>query len=100
MQIKVFGPGCSKCQEAERLVTSAVREAGIEATVEKVSDFRKMMSLGIMSTPAVAIDGKVVCTGHLPTKNEVLDWLSGKSDAKTGSGNCACGLATDLIGKS
>lgn len=91
MQIKVFGSGCSKCQEAERIISSAVKETGIEATVEKVSDFREMMALGIMSTPAVAIDGKVVCTGHVPSSTEVLDWLSGKGESKTGPGNCDCG---------
>lgn len=91
MQIKVFGPGCSKCQETERIVCSAVKEAGVDATVEKVSDFKEMMALGIMSTPAVAIDGKVVCTGHVPSKAEVLDWLSGKGDCKSGSVKCECG---------
>lgn len=90
MQIKVFGPGCTKCQEAERVVSSAVSEAGIKATVEKVSDFKEMITLGVMSTPAVAIDGKIVCSGHVPSKAEVLDWLSGNSVPRTGSGNCAC----------
>lgn len=57
MEIKVLGPGCARCRETEQLVSSAVQEAGITASVEKVTDFREMMSLGVMATPAVVIDG-------------------------------------------
>lgn len=75
MQIKVFGPGCAKCEETARIVAQAVKEAGIDAPVEKVSDFKEMMLNGVMSTPAVSIDGKIVCRGQVPTKEEVLEWL-------------------------
>ena len=70
MEIKVLGPGCARCRETEQLVSSAVQEAGITASVEKVTDFREMMSL------AVVIDGRVMCTGRVPSKDEILHWIS------------------------
>lgn len=81
MEIKVYGPGCAKCEETERLVRQVVKDMDIAATVEKVSDLKEMMIMGIMSTPAVAIDDKVVSTGHVPGKEEIKDWLSGKDSA-------------------
>ena len=75
MDIKVMGPGCSKCAEAEKIVKSVVEEAGIEATVEKVSDFQEIAKHGVFSTPAVVIDGQIKCVGKVPTKSEVQDWL-------------------------
>ena len=75
MDIKVCGPGCPKCHEAERLVTEAVAEAGVEATIEKVTDFNAIAGYGVFSTPAVIIDGQVKCVGKVPTKKEILAWL-------------------------
>ena len=66
MEIKVLGPGCAKCKEAEDIVRAAVRDAGSDAHVEKVTDLREMMALGVMATPAVVIDGKIKCTGACP----------------------------------
>lgn len=76
MEIKVCGPGCAKCHEAERAVQEAVAEAGITATVEKITDFNEIAKLGVFSTPAVIIDGQAKCVGKAPTKKEVLKWLS------------------------
>lgn len=76
MQIKVFGPGCAKCEEARKLVEKVVQENNLDASVEKVSDFKEMMRLGIMSTPAVTVDDVVMCTGRAPTAAELLSWLS------------------------
>lgn len=75
MQIKVLGPGCPKCHEAEKLVRQAVAEAGIAAEVLKVSDFQEMARLGVFATPAVVVDGAVKCSGRAPTKKELLAWL-------------------------
>lgn len=77
MEIKVCGPGCAKCHEAERVVKEAIAEAGVEASVAKISDFNEIAKLGVFSTPAVIIDGKVKCVGKAPTKKEVLAWLQG-----------------------
>ncbi len=75
MKIKVCGPGCAKCHEAERIVREALGEAGIEARVEKVTDFNEIASLGVFSTPAVVIDGQVKSVGKVPNKKDVLSWI-------------------------
>lgn len=77
MEIKVLGPGCPKCHETEKLVREAVAEAGVQADVVKVSDFREMAMLGVFATPAVVVDGQVKCSGRVPAKSEVLGWLAG-----------------------
>ena len=78
MEIKVCGPGCAKCHEAERLVAEAVAEAGVEATIEKITDFNAIAGLGVFSTPAVVINGQVKCVGKVPSKEEVKTWIGGK----------------------
>lgn len=75
MIIKVFGPGCAKCEETLTLVNKAVQESGTQANVEKVTDYKEMMKNGIMSTPAVVVDGKLVCTGRVPSMPEILGWI-------------------------
>ena len=75
MEIKVCGPGCAKCHEVERIVNEALDESGIDASVEKISDFNEIAKLGVFSTPAVIIDGQVKCVGKVPTKKDVLAWI-------------------------
>lgn len=75
MVIKVLGPGCSKCTEAYDLISKAVAAAGSDATVEKVTDLREIMALGVLATPAVVIDGGIMCTGRVPSKEEVAGWI-------------------------
>lgn len=94
MQIKVFGPGCARCTQTEALVKEVAAAKGGDITVEKVSDLQEMMRLGIMSTPAVAIDGVVKSSGKIPTKQEIVSWIDGAApaaDAKPQSGGCGCG---------
>jgi small redox-active disulfide protein 2 len=76
MEIKVLGPGCAKCKEAEKLVREVVGQAGVAATVEKVSDFQQIASYGVFSTPAIVIDGEVKVVGKVPSKSELLSWLT------------------------
>lgn len=75
MDIKICGPGCAKCEEAVRLVKEALAEAGVDASVEKVTDFNAIAGYGVFSTPAVIIDGQVKCVGKVPGKKEILAWL-------------------------
>lgn len=75
MEIKVCGPGCPKCHEAERIVNEALAEAGIATSVQKISDFNEIAKLGVFATPAVVIDGKIKCTGKVPSKKDVLSWV-------------------------
>ena len=76
MEIKVFGPGCSKCEETEKRVREVVAAAGKQVSVQKITDFKEMMASGIMSTPALSINGIIKCTGRVPTKEEIMDWLN------------------------
>jgi len=75
MQILVMGPGCPKCEQAEKTVREAVAEAGVEAEIIKVKDFQQIAKHGVFSTPAVVIDGVVKVVGMAPSKQDVLDWL-------------------------
>lgn len=75
MIIKVLGPGCAKRVEACEIVRQAVAAAGSDARVEKITDLREIMSLGVLATPAVVMDGAIMCTGRVPGKEEVQDWL-------------------------
>lgn len=75
MDIKVMGPGCPKCSEAEKIVQDVIAKVGVLATVEKVTDFQEMAKHGVLSTPAVVIDGAIKCVGKVPTASEVEGWL-------------------------
>ncbi len=75
MIIKVLGPGCKKCHEADKLVRDVVAEAGSDATVEYITDIAEIAKHGIFSTPAVVVDGTVKCVGKVPTKAEVRAWI-------------------------
>ena len=76
MEIKVLGPGCAKCQQTEKIVKEAVAEAGVSADVEKVSDLMKIAGYGVFGTPAVIVNGEVKCVGKVPTRQEVISWLT------------------------
>ena len=73
MEIKVLGTGCAKCKSLEKLTNEAVAELGISATVEKVEDILKIMQFGVMSTPALVIDKKVMFSGRLPSAEELKE---------------------------
>jgi small redox-active disulfide protein 2 len=75
MHIKVMGPGCPKCTEAEKIIRNVVEESGVNATIEKVSDFQEIAKNGVFSTPAVVIDGQIKCVGKVPSRKEVSEWL-------------------------
>jgi small redox-active disulfide protein 2 len=75
MEIKVLGPGCPKCQQTEKIVKEAVAEAGVDAQVEKITDIMKIMTFGVISTPAVVVDGQVKSSGKVPKKDEILNWI-------------------------
>ncbi|MBW2017692.1 MAG: TM0996/MTH895 family glutaredoxin-like protein [Deltaproteobacteria bacterium] len=77
MEIKVLGPGCPKCQATEKNVREAVKEAGVEANVEKVTDVLEIATYGVFGTPAVVVDGEVKSVGKIPGKDEIISWLKG-----------------------
>ncbi len=75
MDIKVLGPGCSKCQQTEKIVKEAVAETGVDAQIEKVTDVMKIADFGVFGTPAVVINGEVKSIGKIPSKEDVKSWL-------------------------
>ena len=75
MNIKVLGGGCCKCENLLGAVKEAVAEKGIEAEIEYITDMAKIMEYGIMSTPALMIDTKVVSRGRVLKAKEVVKFL-------------------------
>jgi small redox-active disulfide protein 2 len=73
--IEVLGPGCARCHETLRVVRHVVDEAHLECRVEKSESVERMADLGVMLTPAVAFDGKVVLWGRIPRTEEVRHLL-------------------------
>lgn len=71
MEIKVLGTGCPKCKTLEKVTREAVAETGVDATVTKVEDIPEIMSSGVMMTPALIIDGKIVVKGRVPSVEEI-----------------------------
>lgn len=76
MEIKVYGPGCAKCVAVEKLVREVVSQKSPDISVEKISDIREMMKAGILSTPAVVIDGVLKLSGRVPSREEIESWIS------------------------
>ena len=77
MLIEVFGPGCMKCQTMEKHAKEAVGQSGGEHQVVKVSDYAAMASRGILSTPALALDGQVKVQGRVASADEILALIKG-----------------------
>ena len=76
MVIKVLGPGCMNCKTLERRVLTAVQELSLDASVEKVLDYEKIASYGILRTPGLVIDEKVVSSGTVPPVEELKKLLA------------------------
>lgn len=75
MEIKVLGTGCAKCKTLEKSTLEAVSQSGIDATVTKVEDFIEIMKLGVMTTPALVVDGNVLVKGRVPSVAEISQML-------------------------
>jgi small redox-active disulfide protein 2 len=75
MEIKVLGPGCPKCDQTARHVKDAVAEAGVDATIIKVTDFMEIATYGVFGTPAVIVDGNVKSVGKVPSVDDIKKWL-------------------------
>lgn len=76
MKITVYGAGCAKCHEAEELVCRVAAEIDPYIEVEMVDDPQRMVSAGVLSTPAVAVDGRLKSAGRVPTEEQVRDWIA------------------------
>ena len=79
MKIQVLGTGCSKCELTEKLIRQTATELGVPIELETVKDMRQIAAMGVMSTPAVAIDGNVVHSGRVPLPEQITRWLKPKA---------------------
>jgi len=71
MKIEILGIGCAKCHKLEEMVRDVVTKEDINAEISKVQDFKKIMSYGVMTTPALVIDGEVKAAGKIPSLEEI-----------------------------
>jgi len=76
MDIKVLGTGCANCKSTIALIEQVAKARGLPVTLQKVEELRDIMGYGIMSTPGVVIDGKVVHAGGVPSREKIEQWLS------------------------
>jgi len=78
MEIKVLGPGCANCHKMEEIAKVAVKELGIEATIEKITDISQIAMHGILSTPGLMVNGKIKHSGKpLPSLGKVKELIKG-----------------------
>lgn len=70
--VKVLGSGCAKCNALEETVLSALEELGMDTTIDDVTDFNQIAAYGVMSTPALVVDGKVLSYGKVLSKDEAV----------------------------
>ena len=71
MEIKVLGSGCAKCKTTYEMIEKIVKENQLDATLSKVEDIDELLNYGIMTTPAIVVDGEVKLKGHVPTESEI-----------------------------
>ncbi|MGB2902342.1 MAG: thioredoxin family protein [Candidatus Dechloromonas phosphoritropha] len=73
--VKILGTGCTNCKSTYALIEEVAKVKGVDIQLEKVEDLKAIMSHGVMSTPGVVIDGKVVHAGGIPTRSKVEGWF-------------------------
>ncbi|HLZ43976.1 MAG TPA: thioredoxin family protein [Candidatus Sulfotelmatobacter sp.] len=76
LNIVVFGPGCSRCVETERMVRRVVEQMGIPVEVQKVNDPQGMAKAGVLLTPAVTVNGVLKVSGRIPKEDEIRGWFA------------------------
>jgi len=74
-KVQVLGSGCSKCQVTARQVQEVAQQLGVQITLEKIEQPAAIVAMGVLSTPAIAIDGKVVHAGGIPSREKIESWL-------------------------
>jgi small redox-active disulfide protein 2 len=72
MLIQILGTGCAKCTKLATQAEEAAKKAGVDYTLEKVTDIGKIMTFGVMVTPTLVVDGKVKCSGNVPSVDQIV----------------------------
>jgi len=75
VEIRILGPGCPRCHEVEKRTINALAELNVGADVQKVTDIKKISEFKIFATPALVINGKVKCSGRIPSPEEIKRWI-------------------------
>lgn len=75
MEIRILGPGCPRCHEVEKRTLNALAQLGVAADVQKISDIKKIMEYSILGTPGLVINGKMKCSGRIPSLEEIKRWI-------------------------
>lgn len=75
MKVQILGTGCPKCKQLTANAEQAIKDAGVDAEIEKVSDIQEIMKFGVMMTPALAVDGQVKSVGKILSAKEIADIL-------------------------
>ena len=76
LEIKVLGTGCPNCKKLEAMTRNVVNTLAVEADIEKVTAYDKIMAYDILSTPGLVINGKVVSFGRIPSESEITTWIT------------------------
>ena len=74
-KLQILGTGCANCKNTLKLIEDVAQEVGAEVRLEKIEDLQQIMGYGVMSTPAVVMDGKVVHAGGVPARSKVEGWF-------------------------
>jgi small redox-active disulfide protein 2 len=80
MKIKILGAGCAKCQQVEQIARQVVKELAIDAMVEEITDMKKIMQYPVVTAPGLVVNGELVCSGRIPTKSEVTQFIINAMD--------------------
>jgi small redox-active disulfide protein 2 len=75
LDIKILGPGCRNCKALETVTRQAVADLGLQARIDKVTDFADIAAYGVMATPGLVVDGKVLAAGRVPSAQQITDLL-------------------------
>ena len=75
LEIKVLGPGCANCKRLEQIAQKVIDNLAVEANIEKVTHIQEIIELGVMATPGLIVNDKVVSSGRIPSETEVTGWI-------------------------
>jgi small redox-active disulfide protein 2 len=80
MKIKILGTGCAKCHQLEQTTKQVVKDLAVDASIEEVKDMKKIMEYPILTTPGLVVNEELVCSGRIPSKSEVTQFIINAMD--------------------